>query len=137
MGGFALALAGPGRQVLGVEVAAPAIGGARQAARLMGLDAQAARFEAGDARVLDPGAGAVPDLLVLNPPRRGIGQDLAARIESAGVERVLYSSCNPASLARDLEAMSSYTAVRAQLFDMFPHTDHAEVLIELRRSPSA
>lgn len=137
VGGFALALAGPGRQVLGVEVSAPAIDGARQADRLMGLDAQAARFEAGDARVLDPGAGAVPDLLVLNPPRRGIGQDLAARIESAGVERVLYSSCNPASLARDLEAMSSYTAVRAQLFDMFPHTDHAEVLIELRRSPSA
>nr|WP_300339072.1 methyltransferase domain-containing protein [Actinomyces sp.] len=136
VGGFALALASPGRQVLGVEVSSPAIDGAREAARLMGLSTQEARFEAGDARVLDPGAEAVPDLLVVNPPRRGIGEELAARIEAAGVERVLYSSCNPVSLARDLEAMSSYTTVRARLFDMFPHTDHAEVLVELRRSPT-
>ncbi|WP_172192795.1 methyltransferase domain-containing protein [Actinomyces faecalis] len=136
VGGFALALAGPGRQVLGVEVSAPAIDGAREASRLMGLGEDEVRFEAGDARVLDPGAGSVPDLLVVNPPRRGIGQDLAARIEAAGVDRVLYSSCNPVSLARDLEAMGSYTATRAQLFDMFPHTDHAEVLVELRRSPT-
>lgn len=132
VGGFALALAGPGRRVLGVEVSTSAIQGARHAATAMGLTDQQVRFEAGDARVLDP-ARALPDLLVVNPPRRGIGADLATRIEAAGVERVLYSSCNPASLARDLAVMPSYQATRARLFDMFPHTDHAEVLIELRR----
>lgn len=132
VGGFALALAGPGRRVLGVEVSAPAIDGARQAAALMGLTRQQVRFEAGDARVLDP-AGERPDLLVVNPPRRGIGAELAGRIEAAGVPRVLYSSCNPASLATDLAHLPSYHVRRAQLFDMFPHTDHAEVLADLRR----
>ena len=133
VGGFALALARPGRRVLGVEISAPAIAGARDAAALMGLEPAAARFETGDARVLAPGTGVTPDLLVVNPPRRGIGADLAGRIEESGVPRVLYSSCNPASLAADLACMPSLRARRARLFDMFPHTDHAEVLVELVR----
>ena len=139
VGGFALALAAPDRRVLGVEVSAPAIDGARAAADLMGLDPALVRFEAGDARVLDPAAGERaggvqrPDLLVVNPPRRGIGEQLATRIEASGVERVLYSSCNPRTLATDLAHLPSMRVVRARLFDMFPHTDHAEVLVELAR----
>ena len=143
VGGFALALAAPGRRVLGVEVSASAIDGAHAAAALMGLDPALVRFEAGDARVLDPaapGAGALgvcgargPDLLVVNPPRRGIGERLAGRIEASGVERVLYSSCNPRTLAADLARLPSMRVVRSRLFDMFPHTDHAEVLVELVR----
>lgn len=134
VGGFALALAQPGAQVLGVEVSAPAIDGARAAAAQLGLTSPQVRFEAGDASVLDA-SGQVyghdkPDLLVVNPPRRGIGE-LAASIEDSGIQRVLYSSCNPASLAKDLEVMSSYRIRRARLFDMFPHTNHAEVLVEL------
>lgn len=134
VGGFALALAQPGAQVLGVEVSAPAIDGARAAAAQLGLTSPQVRFEAGDASVLDA-SGQVyghdkPDLLVVNPPRRGIGE-LAASIEGSGIQRVLYSSCNPASLAKDLEVMSSYRVRRARLFDMFPHTNHAEVLVEL------
>ena len=140
VGGFALALAAPGRRVLGVEVSASAIDGARAAADLMGLDPALVRFEAGDARVLDPAApeehaaGAQrPDLLVVNPPRRGIGEHLAGRIEASGVERVLYSSCNPRTLAADLAHLPSMRVVRSRLFDMFPHTEHAEVLVELVR----
>ena len=139
VGGFALALAAPGRRVLGVEVSAPAIDGARAAADLMGLDPALVRFEAGDARVLDPAAGERaggvqrPDLLVVNPPRRGIGEQLATRIEASGVERVLYSSCNPRTLATDLAHLPSMRVVRSRLFDMFPHTEHAEVLVELMR----
>lgn len=134
VGGFALALAQPGAQVLGVEVSAPAIDGARAAAARLGLTSPQVRFEAGDASVLDA-SGQVyghdkPDLLVVNPPRRGIGE-LAASIEDSGIQRVLYSSCNPASLTKDLEVMSSYRVRRARLFDMFPHTNHAEVLVEL------
>lgn len=134
VGGFALALAQPGAQVLGVEVSAPAIDGARAAAAQLSLTSPQVRFEAGDASVLDA-SGQVyghdkPDLLVVNPPRRGIGE-LAASIEDSGIQRVLYSSCNPASLAKDLEVMSSYRVRRARLFDMFPHTNHAEVLVEL------
>ena len=139
VGGFALALTAPGRRVLGVEVSAPAIDGARAAADLMGLDPALVRFEAGDARVLDPAAGERaggvqrPDLLVVNPPRRGIGEQLATRIEASGVERVLYSSCNPRTLAADLAHLPSMRVVRSRLFDMFPHTEHAEVLVELVR----
>ena len=143
VGGFALALAAPGRRVLGVEVSAPAIDGARDAAALMGLEPDLVRFEAGDARILDPAApdGSVPgeveaerpDLLVVNPPRRGIGEQLATRIEASGVERVLYSSCNPRTLATDLAHLPSMRVVRSRLFDMFPHTEHAEVLVELVR----
>ena len=134
VGGFALALAQPGAQVLGVEVSAPAIDGARAAAAQLGLTSPQVRFEAGDASVLDA-SGQVyghdkPDLLVVNPPRRGIGE-LAASIEGSGIKRVLYSSCNPASLAKDLEVMSSYRVRRARLFDMLPYTNHAEVLVEL------
>ena len=140
VGGFALALAAPGRRVLGVEVSASAIDGARAAADLMGLDPAQVRFEADDARVLHPAAlgdraaGAQrPDLLVVNPPRRGIGEQLADRIEASGVERVLYSSCNPRTLAADLAHLPSMRVVRSRLFDMFPHTEHAEVLVELVR----
>jgi len=100
------------------------------------VPATADALDAVDARVLDPGRGAAPDLLVVNPPRRGIGAELAGRIEASGVRRVLYSSCNPQSLARDLRAMPSLGARRARLFDMFPHTDHAEVLVELVRRPA-
>ncbi|VEG29426.1 23S rRNA (uracil(747)-C(5))-methyltransferase RlmC [Actinomyces howellii] len=135
VGGFALALAGPGRRVLGVEVSAQAVDGARRSAARMRLGPDAVRFETGDARVLDPGApGSAPDLLVVNPPRSGIGAELATRIEACGVGRVLYSSCNPLTLRRDLAAMPSLEARRARLFDMFPHTDHAEVLVELVRT---
>lgn len=134
VGGFALATSAPERQVLGMEVSAPAIEGARDAAALMGADPALVRFEAGDARVLDPARGQAPDVLVVNPPRRGIGPELAERIERSTVPRVLYSSCNPETLARDLAFLPSLRAVRARLFDMFPHTDHAEVLVELRRT---
>ena len=140
VGGFALALASHpalhGAQVRGVELSSSAIHGAQAYARLMGLDPRRVWFEAGDARVLDPRSGDVPDLLVVNPPRRGIGPDLAQRIEASGVGRVLYSSCNPSSLVSDLAAMPSLRVRRARLFDMFPHTGHAEVLVELGRSGS-
>ena len=125
VGGFALALAAPGRRVLGVEVSASAIDGARAAADLMGLDPAAGERAGGVQR---------PDLLVVNPPRRGIGEQLATRIEASGVERVLYSSCNPRTLATDLAHLPSMRVVRSCLFDMFPHTEHAEVLVELVRS---
>ena len=73
------------------------------------------------------------DLVVVNPPRRGLGAALAQRLERSGARHLLYSSCNPQSLARDLADLTSYAPVRAQLFDMFPQTPHAEVLVLLRR----
>ena len=132
--------AGGGRRVLGVEVSAPAIAGARRAAALMGLSAGQVRFEAGDARVLDPGRGAAPDLLVVNPPRRGIGAELAGRIEASGVRRVLYSSCNPQSLAQGIcseqEALEVYYISCAVIdIDHFMERSYLNALGEALKLP--
>lgn len=131
VGGFALHLAGPGRQVVGVELSAEAITSAQASAERIGLDA---RFVAADAAAWILGAPNAPDLVVVNPPRRGIGSELATWLEDSPVARVLYSSCNPDSLAADLAAMPSLVPVRGQLFDMFPQTSHAEVLVLLERT---
>lgn len=132
VGGFALHLAGPGREVAGIEIAPEAIVSAersRDEAALSGV-----RFEAGDATA--PAHIALlgsSDLVVVNPPRRGLGPDLARRLQESGTRHVLYSSCNPQTLARDLTDLSSYAPVRGRLLDMFPQTPHAEVLVLLER----
>ena len=122
VGGFAHHVAAPSRQVHGVELSAEAI----ECARLVGTPG--VTFEVADADRL-----AVPDadLVIVNPPRRGIGE-LAEALETTGVERVIYSSCNPKSLARDLARLASYEVEQVQLFDMFPQTEHCEILVLLR-----
>ncbi|MBK0419249.1 methyltransferase domain-containing protein [Leucobacter sp. CSA1] len=143
VGGFALRLAGALQgsgagpvEVLGVELSAAAVRSARRSAEEAGI---AATFEAGDATAfaLDAAPEDLPELVVVNPPRRGIGPELAGWLEEAGgVRHVIYSSCNPESLARDLEAMPSLRLRQARVFDMFPHTGHLEVAVLLERDPS-
>lgn len=130
VGGFALHLAGPGRDVLGVEVSSDAVVAATATAQELGL---AARFVAADATAYALEHVAAPDLVVVNPPRRGIGPDLAGWLEQSGVRHVVYSSCNAESLARDLAVMPSLRPVEARVLDMFPHTTHYEVLVLLSR----
>lgn len=131
VGGFALALAAPGRRITGIEVSEEAVASAIRSASDAGL--AEVRFAAGDATAYALGGGAPPDLVVVNPPRRGIGAELSGWLEGSGVADVLYSSCNAVTLARDLAAMPSLRPVRGQLLDMFPNTDHYEVLVLLRR----
>jgi 23S rRNA (uracil747-C5)-methyltransferase len=131
VGGFALVVAETARSVVGIEVSAEAVASATQSAADAGL--AGVRFESGDATAYALGSSAPPDLVVVNPPRRGIGPELAGWLEASGVRDVLYSSCNARTLARDLEAMPSLRPVRAQVLDMFPNTDHYEVLTLLER----
>lgn len=128
VGGFALHLAGPGREVLGVEVSEDAIAAAGATSAELGV---AAEFVAADATAYALGSGAAPDLVVVNPPRRGIGSALAGWLEDSGVRHVVYSSCNAESLARDLALMPSLQPVQARVLDMFPHTTHYEVMVLL------
>lgn len=136
LGGFALHLARalPAARVTGVEVSAQAIDGAREGAEAAGADV---RFLAADATAWAieeaSGPSGPPDIVVVNPPRRGLGPELAGWLERSGVRDVLYSSCNPASLADDLAAMPSLRVVAGRYVDMFPHTEHAEVIVRLRR----
>ncbi len=134
VGGFALHLARPGREVVGVESSAEAVASAEQTARDAGLPGT--RFLAGDATAFALASHDVPDLVVVNPPRRGLGEQLSRWLEASGVPRVLYSSCHAGSLARDLAHMPSLRLVRAQVLDMFPHTTHHEVLTLLERTPA-
>jgi 23S rRNA (uracil747-C5)-methyltransferase len=130
VGGFALHVANQ-RHVTGVEVSEEAVTSARRSAAEAGIEAT---FIAADATRWAREQATTPDLVVVNPPRRGLGVELATWIETSGVARVLYSSCNIESLARDLAAMPSLTATRAQVFDMFPHTAHFETLVLLERA---
>ncbi|WP_374456319.1 methyltransferase domain-containing protein [Nocardioides sp.] len=127
VGGFALHLAGEPREVVGVEASAEAIRSALSA-RVAG-----AAFVAADATQWALEQSSVPDLVVVNPPRRGIGAELAVFLEESGVRHVVYSSCNAESLARDLASMPSLRPVEARVLDMFPHTTHYEVIVLLSR----
>lgn len=130
VGGFALHVAAPGRRVLGIEVSEPAIESARLSAAEAGLADVA--FRVGDATAVT-GADA-PDTVIVNPPRRGLGAELCATLEASGVRTVVYSSCNAESLARDLAAMPSLRARRIRVFDMFPQTEHYEIMVLLERA---
>lgn len=131
VGGFALHCAGAVPSVLGVEISEEAVRSARRSAREAGI---AARFEAGDATAFALGSDEVPEAVIVNPPRRGIGGQLAAWLKAAdGITHVVYSSCNPESLATDLAAMPAFVVREARVFDMFPHTRHLEVAVLLER----
>jgi 23S rRNA (uracil747-C5)-methyltransferase len=130
VGGFALHVAATDRDVVGIETSVEAIASAQLSAAERRADR--VRFEAGDATAFALRHDA-PELVIVNPPRRGIGTQLAGYLEASSASHVVYSSCNAESLARDLAAMPSLRPVRAQLLDMFPQTTHYEVLTLLER----
>lgn len=77
-----------------------------------------------------------PDIIITDPPRAGMHQDVVDTILRTGTERIVYVSCNPATQARDLALMDNiYKVVEVQPVDMFPHTPHVEnvVLLEKRK----
>ncbi|HWV21314.1 MAG TPA: hypothetical protein VN036_09825, partial [Devosia sp.] len=90
-------------------------------------------FSVGDATALT--AGPAQDAIIVNPPRRGLGDTLCATLEASAAPTIIYSSCNAATLARDIAALPSYMPQRIRLFDMFPQTDHYEVMVLLTRRP--
>ncbi len=133
VGGFALTVAGAltDTAVTGVEVSPEAVRSARRSAAELGLNERVA-FVAADATTY-AGAHDAPDLVVVNPPRRGLGPELSALLEGSTARHLLYSSCQAESLAADLAAMPSLEVVRARPFAMFPQTRHHEVLVLARR----
>lgn len=133
VGGFALTCAAPGRRVTGVELSGDAVTSARLSAAEAGIDAT---FVAGDATAYAVESAPDVDLVVVNPPRRGLGAELAGWLERSGAEHVVYSSCDVDSLARDLAAMPSLRPREARVLDMFPHTPHAEIIVRLQRTSS-
>ena len=76
-----------------------------------------------------------PDLIILDPPRDGVNPKALQKILSYGVDSIVYISCKPTSLVRDLEAIkeAGYRPVRASAVDMFPQTLHVETVVLMSR----
>jgi tRNA/tmRNA/rRNA uracil-C5-methylase (TrmA/RlmC/RlmD family) len=87
------------------------------------------------ARVEDVLARHLPaDLVVLNPPRAGVSEAVTRALESsADTRRLIYVSCDPATLARDVARLPAWRITGATAFDMFPQTAHIETVLELSR----
>ena len=137
VGVFSLALAAVGAKVIGVELVEAAIEAARRNAEENALSGLV--FHAGDARkvlaeVLP--AGLSPKVLVLDPPRAGAGGKVMRRIARACPERIIYVSCNPTTLARDLVELRAfgYRITSVQPIDLFPQTYHVESVVALDRT---
>ena len=134
-GTIAQVLAPVAGQVIGVEIVEEAVEAARENAAKNGLDN--CRFLAGDVfKVLDE-IGEKPDVIVLDPPRDGIHPKALPKILGFGVERMVYVSCKPTSLVRDLEVFyqHGYQVEKACGVDMFPGTTGIEVVCLLQIFP--
>ena len=131
VGGFGLHCATPEMKLTGIEIAPEAIACARQSAAELGL--QNLHFQALDSTQFATAQESVPELVLVNPPRRGIGKALCEYLSDMAPLFIIYSSCNAKTMAQDIGHLPAYRVARVQLFDMFPHTAHYEVLTLLIR----
>lgn len=134
IGTISLFLAQKARKVFGVEIVPEAIEDARKNAALNGIEN--AEFEAGEAEVVIPKwyeEGNKADVFVVDPPRKGCDEVLLRTIIDMKPKKVVYVSCNPATLARDLRILEDggYKTVEVQPVDMFPHTTHCEAVARI------
>lgn len=160
VGGFAFALSYAGvAQVMGVKVVEPAIDGTKKTVAEMAGAAAASPVEHGVENTLESSRGNAvrrphfitadatkwatnqklvpPDLVVANPPRRGLEPELSSWLEHSGIPHLIYSSCFQETLVANLRRMRSYRITAAKLVDMFPHTSHVECLVLLSRHSSS
>ena len=124
------------RQVVGIEYVEAAIEDAKLNSGVNGLDNTL--FYAGDMKCIltdDFVAGhGVPDVMIIDPPRAGMHEDVVKVILNAAPETIVYVSCNPATQARDLALMDKqYIVTDVQPVDMFPHTHHVENVVRLKK----
>lgn len=136
-GTIAQILAPVAKKVIGVEIVEEAVEAARENAKLNGL--HNCEFLAGDVlKVLDD-IEEKPDFIVLDPPRDGIHPKALEKIIGYGVESLIYISCKPTSLARDLEVLQArgYEPERVCCVDMFPQTANVETVVLLSKLKSS
>jgi 23S rRNA (uracil1939-C5)-methyltransferase len=137
IGTISLFLAKRARRVYGVEIVPEAIADARRNAELNGMPN--VEFAVGEAETVLPRwleEGVAPDVVVVDPPRKGCDPALLDTLLAMKPPRVVYVSCNPATLARDLRVLEDggYRTVEVQPVDMFPHTVHVECCVLIERS---
>lgn len=132
-GTIAQLLAPVAKKVIGVEIVEEAVVAARENTALNGLTN--CEFIAGDVLKVIDSIEERPDLIVLDPPRDGIHPKALEKIIDYGVDRLVYISCKPTSLARDLVVLQErgYKVEKVCAVDMFPNTYHVESVILLHR----
>lgn len=140
IGGIALTLALHAKQVLGIEMNPEAVADARRNAKLN--QRRNCRFEAGDVRELLTDLVEDEeriDLAVLNPPRKGCEREVLQQVAELKPQRIVYVSCSPQTLARDLDILAGlgYDCRELQPVDMFPQTPHVENVALIERRPVA
>lgn len=135
-GTIGLSMAGRAKKLIGVEIVPEAVENARENARENGIGN--AEFLCGDAAQAAQELarrGERPDVVILDPPRKGCSPELIRTVASMGPERIVYISCDPATLARDLKIFAElgYPPLEAAPVDMFPATAHVETVTLLSR----
>ena len=119
-------------RVTGIEISNDAVLDAKRNLRQNGV--HNCRFICGDMRDKLSAITKRPDVLIIDPPRAGMHKDVLPRVLTLSPEKIIYISCNPATLARDLGRMTEdYELVEIQPVDMFPHTYHIETVAKLQR----
>ncbi|SDM67339.1 23S rRNA (uracil(1939)-C(5))-methyltransferase RlmD [Sediminibacillus halophilus] len=135
IGTISLFLAQQAKKVYGVEIVQEAIADAKKNAKLNHIENT--EFYVGEAEKVMPwwtAQGLRPDVIVVDPPRKGCDEALLEAMVTMKPERIVYVSCNPSTLARDLRILEDggYETKQVQPVDMFPQTGHIEAVAEIR-----
>lgn len=131
-GTIAIYLAGEAKEVIGMEMIESAVADARRNCQRNGIEN--CRFVAGDIRFALPDLGVDADVMIFDPPRAGMHQDVVKQVLTMAPKKIVYVSCNPATLARDVALLkNAYEVIEVQPVDMFPHTYHIESVAKLVR----
>ena len=136
IGTISLFLSRKAKKVYGIEIVPQAINNAKENARLNGV--KNVEFLVGESEIVIPELyrkGIKADVIVVDPPRKGCDEKLLEVITEMSPEKVVYVSCNPATLARDLKYLSErgYEVREVQPVDMFPQTSHVEIVCLMSR----
>jgi 23S rRNA (uracil1939-C5)-methyltransferase len=131
-GTIAMWLSKAAAQVTGIEMVGSAVADAERNCKRNGIDN--CRFIRGDIREVLTGYEERPEVVIIDPPRVGMHKDVVDRLLTLLPERIVYVSCNPATLARDLGLLAeAYRTLEVQPVDLFPHTFHIEAVARLQR----
>ena len=127
-GTIGICLAKEGCKLYGVEIEPDAVTDARYNAKTNNVDGEFICLDAGEALNSERIKELSPDVIILDPPRKGCGSEAVERISSFGAKRIVYISCDCATLARDLKQFTElgYTTEKVIGVDMFPRTGHVE-----------
>jgi 23S rRNA (uracil1939-C5)-methyltransferase len=129
-GTIPIVLADSAREVIGIEIVESAVEDAKTNCKKNKI--VNCRFIKGDIKTCLAQISRRPDVLIIDPPRAGMHKDVVEQVLDMAPERVVYVSCNPATLARDLGMMKdTYRVAEVQPVDMFPHTYHVEAVARL------